>query len=116
MRKHTSFGRTLSIVFLTTATAFAAAPLEAGARRARLSRDIEERIARRVEAPTEIIVSAAADKVDQLAARYGATVTKKIKGAAVLRATGGQIDALSQDADVFHIAGNTKVSRMMAVT
>src|SRR4051812_17008410 len=114
--QNTMFVRTLSIVFLMTATAFAAAPLEAGPARARMSRDIQERIAKRVEAPSEIIISAAADKIDQLAARYGATVTKKIKGAAVLRATGGQIDALSQDPDVYHIAGNVKVSRMMAVT
>ena len=34
----------------------------------------------------------------------------------MFEATGGQIDAISQDADVDHIAGNAKVFRMMAVT
>ncbi|HET7698099.1 MAG TPA: S8 family peptidase, partial [Vicinamibacterales bacterium] len=89
---------------------------EAQPRRARLSRDLADRIAQRIEAPTEIIVDVPHDRVEAIAARYGATVKKRLREGVVLEATGGQIDALSQDADVPHISGNVRVSRMMAVT
>ncbi|HEY2431132.1 MAG TPA: S8 family serine peptidase, partial [Vicinamibacterales bacterium] len=85
-------------------------------RRARLSSDIADRIARRVEAPAEIIVSADDATVDQLVARYGARLKKRLPGGAVLEATGGQIDAIAQDPDVPHVAGNAIVYRMGAET
>src|SRR5688572_29962410 len=84
--------------------------------RARLSKDVAERIAQRIEAPTEIIVDVAPDRAQALAARYGARLKKLIRGGAVFEATGGQIDALSQDPEVPHISGNARVFRMMAVT
>ena len=112
--------RTTAGLVTTAAVLFLASVVSAEAQfqghRAKLSRDIAARIAQRVESATEIIVAAPADRIDALAARYGATLKKRIQGGAVLHATGGQIDALSQDADVRHIAGNTKVFRMMAVT
>jgi len=84
--------------------------------RARMSRDIAERLSQRIESSTRIIVSASDQSIDQLVARYGARLTKRIQGGAVLEATGGQLDALSQDPDVAHIAGDAKVYRTMAVT
>src|SRR4051812_23781530 len=93
-----------------------AGSIEAQPHRARLSQDIADRIAHRNEAATEIIVAAPQETIGALAARYGASIKKRIQGGAVLEATGGQIDALSQDTDVRHIAGNTRVFRMMAVT
>src|SRR5580765_5527699 len=84
--------------------------------RARLSGDIADRLARRVEASTSIILSAADARIDELVARYGVRLKKRLNGAAVLEATGGQIDALSQDPDVAHIASDAKVFRQMAVT
>src|SRR3954471_3461407 len=74
--------------------------LEAEPHRARLAGDLAQRIAQRIESATDIIVAARQDRIDALAARYGATVKKRITGGAVLRATGGQIDALSQDSEV----------------
>jgi serine protease AprX len=102
----------------TTTLAVVAAPAvsDAQSHRARLSRDVAERLQQRIETPTEIIVSASDAGVDQLVARYGARLKARIHGGAVLEATGGQIDAISQDADVDHIAGNARVHRMMAVT
>src|SRR5690349_11074829 len=82
----------------------------AQARRARLSKDLADRIAQRIEAPTEVIVDVPQDRVDALAARYGARVKKRIHGGAVLEATGGQIDALSQDPDVPHMSENARVA------
>ena len=88
----------------------------AGPHRARLSREVAERLDRRIETPGEFIVATRADRIDAVAARYGATVKKRITGGVVLEATGGQLDALSQDPEVDHIASNAKVFRMMAVT
>src|SRR3954454_9675734 len=62
--------------------------------RARLSGDLADRLAKRIEASTTVIVSAADANIDQLAARYGARLEKRIVGGAVFEATGGQIDAL----------------------
>src|SRR5258708_22349890 len=41
---------------------------------------------------------------------------KLIQGGAMLKATGGLIDVIRQDVDYAHIAGNSTVHRMMAVT
>src|SRR5262245_57989180 len=84
--------------------------------RARLSRDIADRLAKRIEAATTVIISAGDTAIDQLAARYGARLKKRLTGGAVLEVTGGQLDALSQDPDVAHIASDAKVFRQMAET
>ena len=81
-----------------------------------MSLDLAERLAQRVEAATEVIVDVADDRIDALAARYGVRLKKRIHGGAVFEATGGQIDALSQDADVEHLSGNVRVFGSMAVT
>src|SRR5205823_5268580 len=75
-----------------------------------------DRVAQRVEASTDIIVSGSDAAIDRLVARYGARLKKRIHGGAVLQATGGQIDAMSQDPDTDHMAGDATVSRMMAIT
>src|SRR4029453_6377204 len=59
-------------------------------------------------------VSGADGAIDQLVARYGARLMKRLRGCAVLQATGGQIDAIAQDGDVDHVAGNAIVRRMTA--
>src|SRR5207237_2469051 len=84
--------------------------------RARLSRALADRLTSRLEAPTDVIVTASDAAIDQLAIRYGARLKKRIHGGAVMEVTGGQLDALSLDADVPHIAGDVPVHRMMAVT
>ena len=56
------------------------------------------------------------EQVRTLAARYGATVKKSLRGGAVLEVTAGQLDALSQDPDVDHLSGDVPVQRGWAVT
>src|SRR4051794_25790182 len=109
------FRRLFSLFLACVATSFAV-PAGAQGHRARLSRDLADRLQRRVEAPAEIIVSGSDATVDQVVRRYGPRLKKRIVGGAVLEATGGQLDAISQDPDVTHVSGNATVYRMMAVT
>src|SRR5262245_40559714 len=112
--------RTACIVCVVAGVVVSAAAVPAAAQsrhRARLSRDMEDRIQHRIESPAYVSVSAADATIDQLAARYGARVKKRLQnGGAVLEATGGQIDAIAQDPDVDHLSGNPIVHRMMATT
>ena len=103
----------MSICAVILVVAFAQ-PLEAqeGPRRARLSRDVADRLASHVEASTDVIVAAGDTALDQLAVRYGARLQRRITGGAVFEVTGGQLEALSQDADVAHLAGDVPVQRM----
>ncbi|HVZ20010.1 MAG TPA: hypothetical protein VG871_03050, partial [Vicinamibacterales bacterium] len=112
----TRHGASLSVTLALTAAL--AVPVAAGAQphRARMSRDIADRIAGRVEASTDIIVSAGDAAIDQIALRYGVRVKRRIAGGAVFEATGGQIDAITQDPDVDHVAGDVRVRRMDAIT
>ncbi len=56
--------------------------------------------------------TATARRLQTLAKRYGAKVLKTLRNGAVLQVTGGQLDALSQDADVDHLSGDVPVVRM----
>ena len=91
-------------------------PADAGPRRARLSRDLSERLAARVEASTDIIVTGSDEQVQTLATRYGARVKKRLRNAAVLEVTGGQLQDLSEDADVASVSGDVPVRTMATVT
>ena len=100
---------TLAIVAAVLALAGSA---DAGPRRARLSRDLSERIAKADASVTSVIVEGDSDKIQTLARRYGAKVLKTLGNGAVLQVNGGQLDALSQDADVDHLSGDVPVVRM----
>src|SRR5690242_8845544 len=106
--------RSVVISAVALAVAIAPAPVLAQSSHARVSRDIADRLARHVDDPTNVIVSASGDAIDQIAARYGARITKRLRGSAVLAVTGGQLEGLSQDPDVTHIAGDVPVVRMAA--
>src|SRR5690348_14100195 len=114
------FGRVFRVLasLLLVAGVLVTAPIEtqAGPHRARVSRDVADRLAQRVESTSDVIVSAGDAAIDQVAARYGARVKRRIRGGAVLEVTGGQLEALTSDSDVDHIAGDLPVHRMMAVT
>ena len=103
----------LACILLLGVTAVAA---QAGPRRARLSRDLVDRLARADAEATDVIVTGTEDQVRTLAARYGATVKKSLRSGAVLSLTAGQLDALSQDADVDHLSGDVPVIRMGVTT
>jgi hypothetical protein len=102
---------TITLAIVTTVLALAGSA-DAGPRRARLSRDLSERIANADASVTSVIVDGDSAKVETLAKRYGARVLKTLRNGAVLQVTGGQLDALSQDADVDHLSGDVPVVRM----
>src|SRR5258708_18110272 len=120
MRRHAAFEMTFQriarLVIGCTALALLAVPLEAQSHHARVARDIADRIAKGDTSVTEIIVAGSSGTLEALATRYGVTLKKRIQGGAVFEATGGQIDAIAQDPDVDHVAGNSPVYRMDAVT
>ena len=90
--------------------------MEAGQRRARLSRDLSDRLAARVDASTDIIVTGTDEQVQTLATRYGARVKKRLRNAAVLEVTGGQLRDLAEDVDVSSVSGDIPVRTMSTVT
>src|SRR5258708_35986943 len=115
-RPNASLRRLVTAFAAAAAVALVVAPATSYAQshRARLSRDVSERIEQRIAASTEIIVSANDSSIDQLVARYGARLKKRIHGGAVLEATGGQIDALSQGVGGAHNAGDSTGPPLMA--
>jgi serine protease AprX len=92
-----------------------AAVVEA-APRARLSRDLADALqAQRGEA-RDVILQADQATVTAVAARHGATIKKWLATGAVLSVSGASLDAMSNDAAVDHLSGDTMVRSMMAVT
>ena len=67
------------------AAAALASPAQAGPRRARMSRDLSERLAKADAGVTSVIVGGSDEKIQTLAMRYGAKVLKTLRGGAVLR-------------------------------
>ena len=105
---------TLAVAF--SLVGLVAGPASAAPHKARLSRDLADRVAAGREEPTSVIVSGTPDLVQGLVARYGARLKKSLRGGAVLEVTGGQLTALSQDPDLDHASGDVRVQRTMAVT
>src|SRR6476661_574406 len=103
------FAAVIGAVLVAVACAGSA---EAGPKRARLSRDLAERLSKADVGVTRVIVTGSPEKLQALATRYGAKIGKALHGAAVLEVNGGQLDALSQDADVDHLSGDVPVTRM----
>src|SRR3989304_4895373 len=66
-----------------------ALPASAGQHRARLSRDLADRVAAGSEQPTGVIISGTDTDIRTLPARSGARIRKKLRGGAVLDVTGG---------------------------
>ena len=106
---------------VNTAAAFAVVVLlgqlaEAGPHRARLSQDLEARLAAGGHDSTSVIISGSDADVQTLVARYGARLKKTLRGGAVLEVTDGQLAALVEDPDVAHLSIDARVQRTMAVT
>ena len=86
--------------------------VEAGQQRPRLSKDLSDRLAAGVEAPTDVIVAGSCEQMEALATRYGARIKKCLRNAAVLEVSGGQLRDLSQDAEVANLSGDVPVRPM----
>ncbi len=69
-----SFGLALAL-----AVGASVVSVDAGPRRARLSRDLSDRLAARVDASTDIIVTGTDEQLQTLATRYGARVKKRLQ-------------------------------------
>ena len=86
--------------------------VEAGQQRAKLSKDLSDRLAAGVEAPTDVIVAGSDEQIEALATRYGARIKKRLRNAAVLEVSGGQLRDLSEDAEVANLSGDVPVRPM----
>ena len=93
-----------------------AAPAAAGGRRARLSSDLVAHLSSGSSAPIDIIVSGSQERIDRLAKRHGLVVKKLLSSGAVLTASKGAMDSLSQDDEVDALSGDPVVHSHMAVT
>ena len=89
---------------------------EAGARRARLSQDLVERLASGRTDATRVIISGDAARIQAIAQRHGGRIKKHLRGAAVVEFAGDRLHEVSQDADVDHLSGDVPVRRLMSVT
>ena len=89
---------------------------EAGPRRARLSRDLLDRLASGRTDTAAVIISGNPSRIQAIAQRYGGRITKQLRGAAVVEFAGDRLDAVSQDPDVDHLSGDVPVRRLMTVT
>src|SRR5207247_3407483 len=76
--------------------------------RARLSADLADHLAAGSQ-QIDVIVHGDRATVDDLAARYGLVVKRRMKSGAVLRVTAGQLEALAQDESVDHLSGDIKI-------
>ena len=84
--------------------------------RARLSRDLAERIAARRGDTVRLIVHGSDADVTAIAGRHGARITKRLRGAAVMEVPGDALETMAQDSSVAHLSGDVPVRRLMAVT
>src|SRR5687767_8128829 len=90
--------------------------VDAGPRRARLSRDVADRLASGRSDTTSVILTGDEARIQTIAQRHGGRVKKQLRGVSVIEVTGEQLDALSQDPEVDHISGDVPVRRLMTVT
>ena len=85
-------------------------------RRARMSEDLERKIASGDASATSVILSGSQATVDELAARHGLHVSRRLKSGAVVDVPAGALAGLAQDGDVDQLSSNSVVRSMMAVT
>jgi serine protease AprX len=83
--------------------------------RARLSGDLAEQLAAGSQS-IDVIVQGTQAAVDDVASRYGVTITRRLKSGAVLRVNAGQLDAIAADGAFDHLSGNARIESSMAIT
>ncbi len=103
-------------VSLTLSMLLCSVAAEAAEHRARLSNDLRTLLSRRSAETVRVIVRARGRRLERLAARHDVTIASRMRTGAVLEVTSGQLDALSRDPDVAHIASDASVRPMLAVT
>ena len=111
------------VLYLMTAAALLLSYTDATAqsrRRARLSEDIQQRLQAgdpaNTGADTSVIVTGSQARIDQVAARHGLRVRKRLETGAVLEVPAGRLAQLADDGDLDQMSGNYRLRAHMAVT
>jgi serine protease AprX len=109
----------LSLVSVAAAAVLGAGALDAAAqgnraRRARLSDDLAQKLRSGDARPSTVIFTGSQARVDQVAARHGLRIRKRLKSGALLEVPGHQLQALSEDPEVDNLSGNHRVTAQMA--
>ncbi len=89
---------------------------DAQSRRARLSRDLQERLSTGNRERTSVIVTGTGAQVDALAARHGLTVRRRLRTGAVLDVPAGALETVAADASVDAMSSNQPIRSQMGVT
>jgi serine protease AprX len=106
----------LAAALAATALFAAPRPADAQARRARLSADLAQRIQAGDVEGTTVIFTGTQARVDELAARHGLRVRKRLKTGAVLDVPARRLEAVAADPAVDHLSGNQRIVSQLAVT
>ena len=101
---------------LALAVMLPAADASAQGRRARLSKDLTDRISTGDASDTSVIVTGTQSAVDALASRHGLRISKRLRTGAVLDVPAGSLEAVANDAGVDVLSGNQVLQSNMAVT
>src|SRR5688572_23223351 len=103
-----------------TATAFLGTAPEAGAqgsgKRATLSEDLAQKLRDGDFTDTTIIFTATQARADEVAARHGLQITKRLKSGVVMKVPAHRLEQLASDPEVDHLSGNHRMHSQMAVT
>ena len=97
-----SFALALTLMFASTA-------VDAAPGGARLSSDLQARLAAGRGDAVDVIVNGTPDRIERLARRHGLTVKKTLSTGAVLTASGLALAALAADAEVDSVSADATV-------
>src|SRR3712207_1783021 len=106
----------VTCIAATVALAGLAPEADAAGARARLSRDLVERLSTGDLADTDVILTGTQARVDALAARHRLTLRKRLKSGAAVTVPAGGLEALASDPEVDQLSGDQPVRSSMAVT
>lgn len=85
-------------------------------RRARLSADLLHHQQLRARHRARVIVHGDAARIREMASRHGLRIVRELEHESVVEATGAQLEALSAEAGVDHLSGDTPVRSFMNVS
>ncbi len=106
-----AFSFALALTLMVASTAVDAAP--GGAR---LSSDLQARLAAGRGDAVDVIVNGTPDRIERLARRHGLTVKKTLSTGAVLTASGSALAALAADAEVDSVSADATVQSQAITT
>ena len=112
--------RTVELVSCVLAAVLMGMAAEAGAqgsgKRATLSEDLAQKLRDGDFTGTTVIFTGTQARVDEVAARHGLRITKRLKSGAVLEVPAHRLEQLASDPGVDHLSGNHRMHSQMTVT